>query len=85
MSWKYKKGDFVRLDFSRCDPKTDITPGGLFFSRDWRDTDEGDIVQILDLSWKPGTYFTERYMIDEYCIEDKDYKQFNTEGLTELI
>lgn len=85
MSWKYKKGDFVKLDFSRCDPETDITPGGLYFIRAWRDTNEGNIVQISDLGSKPGTYFTERYMIDEYCIADKDYKQFNTDGLKELI
>lgn len=85
MSWKYKKGDFVKLDFSRCDPRSNFTPGGLYFSRAWRDIEEGEIVQILDLGWKPGTYVTEEYMIDESYIAGKDYKQFRTEGLTELI
>lgn len=84
MSWKYKKGDFVKLVFSRCDPRSNFTPGGIIFGVAARDEWEGRIVKILDLGSESGTYCTEECMIDEYCISDA-MTIFNTDGLKELI
>lgn len=90
----YKNGDMVVLDFSRCDPNSDYTPGDLYFPFAWRNRLQGREFQIVasekaigsdDKMWyeivdDPG--YT--VCIDKYCIAESNHG-FNTDGLLDLI
>lgn len=87
----YNVGDFVTLDFSRCDTNKLSTPGGLYFPLDWRNRLQGREFQITDLTERDDKRFYQIFAdsisevyIDEYCIAESNHG-FNTDGLLDLI
>lgn len=90
----YNVGDFVTLDFIRCDPNKSNTPGGLYFPFEWRDSLQGREFQIVastEAIGKDGKRWYEivdcpgsTVYIDEYCIAESNHG-FDTDGLLELI
>ena len=93
---QYKKGDKVILDFSKCDPNNEDTPGGLYFPTIWRKYFQGKMVTIDGMYISTTSY--ERYHMeevfgdvgvgqlwfDEFCILAQR-SVFDTSGLEDLI
>lgn len=90
----YNVGDFVTLDFSRCDPNNPKTPGGLYFPFEWRNRLQGREFQIVALVEPVGRDDNIWYeivdrpcstvWIDKYCIAESNHG-FDTDGLLDLI
>lgn len=94
---RYKIGDRVVLDFSKCSPFSIFTPGGLRFPLSWRDRLQGVTVTIHEPYIRENRQryhikerFPELYdaniAIDEYCIRGCETENFfDTSGLEDLI